>query len=345
MPPKIFISYRRTDSQTMTERIYERLKEAFGRDKIFKDIGSIPPGVDFRQYIELQLKGCKVMLVIIGPQWATISDDNGLHRLDNPYDFVRLEVETALMRQEIPVIPVLIPDAKTQLPSDSDLPEPLRSLRNRNSRYVRNDPDFDGDMVRLISELAPYVGKPRQPRKGVSLWQGLFVLAILVSISIIVVSLALMTSRQPQITTATIIPSTNIPVIAKTAFLTDIVFPTNPPPPTDIVFPTNPPPPTNIIFPTNPPLSLNNSGCPIVLGWFSLPYHDTWYDSYYGYRAGWYATGGFGIWDPQLGEEPIYYSWAQWPKNEWRRPYNALYTSPFNFCVDGAGNVYAQYSP
>ncbi|MBI1277762.1 MAG: TIR domain-containing protein [Anaerolineaceae bacterium] len=179
MAPRVFISYRRADTQTMTERIYERLVVAFGRNKVFKDIGSIPAGLDFRQYIQSQLKGCKVMLVIIGPQWATVSDDSGLRRLNNPDDLVRVEVETALSRSDIPVIPILVPDGKTQIPDSQDLPEILKKLHHRNSLSVRHDPDFDSDMNRLIMELSLYLGRPRQARSRISFWQIIVLLGVL----------------------------------------------------------------------------------------------------------------------------------------------------------------------
>src|SRR5947209_6983867 len=104
--PKIFISYRREDSTLFTGRIHDRLAPHFGRDCVFMDMDAIPFGVDFRKHLTDAVAGCDVLLAIIGDKWLTVSQ-NGQRRLDDPRDFVRIEIETALMRG-IPVIPVLL---------------------------------------------------------------------------------------------------------------------------------------------------------------------------------------------------------------------------------------------
>ena len=71
---KVFISYRRADSATITGRIYERLAIAFGEKNIFRDIDDIPPGKDFRAVLESATNDCDVMLVMIGPEWASIKN-------------------------------------------------------------------------------------------------------------------------------------------------------------------------------------------------------------------------------------------------------------------------------
>src|SRR5690242_18937343 len=95
----IFVSYRRKDSASICGRIYDRLVERYGREWIFKDIDSIPLGVDFADYINECLSMCVVQLVLIGPQWLEIEDDHGQRRLNDPSDLVRLEVEVALRRK------------------------------------------------------------------------------------------------------------------------------------------------------------------------------------------------------------------------------------------------------
>lgn len=148
---QIFISYRRADSQANTDRIYERLVLAFGRKAVFKDVDDIPPGVDFPHHLQTILQSTKVVLVIIGNQWVTVTDEQGKWRLDNPHDFVRTEVEFGLVSRQIQVIPVLVNDAKT--PSPRQLPHSLQSLSRINSLPVRNDPDFNTDMERLVRLL------------------------------------------------------------------------------------------------------------------------------------------------------------------------------------------------
>jgi len=114
---RIFISYRRADTITMVGRIYERLAARFGRRNIFIDVDDMPAGTDFRGKIGEAVSACKVALVFIGPQWLTVTDDQGNRRLDDPEDWVRIEVEAVLSRDSAIVIPVLVqgatPGAKT----------------------------------------------------------------------------------------------------------------------------------------------------------------------------------------------------------------------------------------
>src|SRR5262245_28727874 len=96
--PKVFVSYRRSDSPEVTGRIYDRLVEQFGPDRVFRDLDSIPAGVDFRAEIARGVEECGAVLVVIGPGWLVAADANGNRRLDDPNDFVRPEVEAALLR-------------------------------------------------------------------------------------------------------------------------------------------------------------------------------------------------------------------------------------------------------
>ena len=91
-----------------------------------------------------------MVLVIIGPDWVTAEDEHGKRRLDDPNDFVRLEVEVAL-RADMPVIPVLVSNAR--MPVTAELPPSMRSLVSRNGMPVRPDPDFNNDMNRLFAGL------------------------------------------------------------------------------------------------------------------------------------------------------------------------------------------------
>lgn len=147
---KIFISYRREDSSDTTGRIYDRLVQQFGRTAVFKDVDSIPLGINFRTHLDEQVAKCDVFLAVIGPDWMGIKAGEGKSRLDDPRDFVRIEIESALKRQ-IPVIPVLVRGATI---SDPDrLPSSLQELSDRNGIVVRHDPDFHRDMDRLIEHL------------------------------------------------------------------------------------------------------------------------------------------------------------------------------------------------
>ena len=146
----VFISYRRADSDDIVGRIYDRLVKRFGKESVFKDVDAIPLGADFRIAIDNSLGSCQLLLAVIGQDWLTITEDNGVRRLDNPRDYVRLEVEMALDRG-IPVIPVLV--RRAIMPSSTDLPLAIRSLAYCNGISVRSDPDFHRDIDRLIEQI------------------------------------------------------------------------------------------------------------------------------------------------------------------------------------------------
>jgi hypothetical protein len=118
---KIFISYRRDDSAGYAGRLYDRLAEHFGKDSIFMDIDTIPPGVDFVEHIEGAVGECAALIALIGKRWLTIEDDQGKRRISNPHDFVRIEVAAALDRN-IRVIPALV--GRAAMPRADQLPRP-----------------------------------------------------------------------------------------------------------------------------------------------------------------------------------------------------------------------------
>jgi hypothetical protein len=151
---KVFISYRRDDSAVMCGSIYDRLADIFGVDTVFKDVDMIPVGVNFEKYISSTLEKCVAQVVVIGPRWVSIATSQGVPRLDDPKDFVRLEVESAL-RSGIRVIPVLVQGAT--MPTSDELPESLRPLADLEPIIVRYAPNFDSDMRDLSLELAPIV--------------------------------------------------------------------------------------------------------------------------------------------------------------------------------------------
>lgn len=157
--PKIFMSYRRADSADSAGRIYDRLVERYERPNIFKDVDSIPPGVNFADYIADSIKQSDIALIVIGPNWLDASAGWNRRRLDDPGDFVRLEIETAL-RLGCVVIPVLVGGAK--LPSARRLPESLRPLLRQNGIEVRRDPDFALDMQRLFEAIDYWQTQPRR---------------------------------------------------------------------------------------------------------------------------------------------------------------------------------------
>ena len=151
---RIFISYRRSDSADIAGRIYDRLIGRFGKDPVFKDVDSIPLGLDFKEYLDKKVGDCDVLLAIIGDRWLDAGNPSGKKRLEDPADFVRIEIESALERG-IPVIPLLVRGA--EMPREDMLPPGLQKLVYRNGIPIRSDPDFHRDMDRLISALERYI--------------------------------------------------------------------------------------------------------------------------------------------------------------------------------------------
>lgn len=150
----VFISYRRADSADVTGRIYDRLVAHFGKEGVFKDVDSMPLGVDFRQHLSSAVGECRVLLAIIGKSWFATEPGSEQRRIDDARDFVRIEIESALERNII-VIPVLVQGAT--LPGVAELPGTLMALTYRNAIAVRPDPDFHQDAARLIKGIEAHL--------------------------------------------------------------------------------------------------------------------------------------------------------------------------------------------
>lgn len=146
--PNIFISYRRDDSSFAAELINTKLREHFGRECVFIDVDNLPLGQDFRHKLHEAVGKCDVLLALIGKGWLN-AEFQGHRRLENPDDFVRIEISFALSR-EIPVIPVLL-DAP--MPSEAELPEPLQPLSYRNATEVRSGRDTKYHLERLVQDI------------------------------------------------------------------------------------------------------------------------------------------------------------------------------------------------
>jgi WD40 repeat protein len=156
---KIFISYRRDESAGHAGRVQDRLEREFGRDLLFMDVDAIPLGLNFVKILREEVTRCSVLLAVIGPNWLNARDEEGTRRLDNPSDFVRIEVATAL-RRDIPVIPVLLDGAR--MPKADQLPEDLQELAQRNALDVRHA-SFHNDMDKLVKGLKALSGQAEAP--------------------------------------------------------------------------------------------------------------------------------------------------------------------------------------
>jgi hypothetical protein len=126
--PRLFISYRRDDTPGEAGRLADQLRARFGDDQVFLDVDAIHAGDDFPRVIDRALAECHAMLVLIGRSWVQSVDATGRRRLDDPQDFVRLEVEAAL-RRNVRVVPVLV--RGSILPKPEHLPVTLHPLLQR----------------------------------------------------------------------------------------------------------------------------------------------------------------------------------------------------------------------
>jgi TIR domain len=151
---KIFISYRRDDSAGYAQAIYRELVRRFSKDQVFMDVDTVQPGVDFVRAIEGAVSGCDVLLAVIGKRWANV-DNSAPSRLDDPDDFVRLEISTALAR-DIRVIPVLVEGMP--MPKVETLPTPLKALTRRNAMEISHT-RFEYDVERVVSAVRLTLGQ------------------------------------------------------------------------------------------------------------------------------------------------------------------------------------------
>jgi TIR domain len=147
--PKVFISYRREETAGHAGRLYDAMAAQFEDHNVFMDV-DLAPGVDFVDRITKAVGACHVLLVVMGPRWATLVDEEGNVRIAEQDDFVRLEVETALRRSDVTVIPVLVAGAR--MPDPDHLPQGLRPLARRNALEL-SDMRWRYDVQRLIGSL------------------------------------------------------------------------------------------------------------------------------------------------------------------------------------------------
>jgi hypothetical protein len=156
----IFVSYRRDDSSGHAGRLFDRLVNHFGKDRIFMDIDTIEPGEDFVTVIENAVGSCEILIAIIGRNW--LSGTGGTTgRLDNPNDFVRVEIATAL-RRDIRVIPVLV--QRATMPKPQDLPDDLAKLSRRNAIEL-TDARWQTDVDQLLVVMERILAKRDEERR------------------------------------------------------------------------------------------------------------------------------------------------------------------------------------
>lgn len=151
---RIFINYRRHDTEGYVGRLYDHLLKQFKPHDIFMDVQNIEPGADFVQVLEDAVSACDIFLAMIGPHWGKLKNEDGERRLDDWNDFVRIEIETALKQSKV-VIPILVGGAK--MPNPNFLPESIQTLSRRNAitlTHSRFATDV-GHLVEFMRDLLP----------------------------------------------------------------------------------------------------------------------------------------------------------------------------------------------
>jgi hypothetical protein len=157
---RIFISYRRDETAYPAGWLFDRLVQHFGTAQIFKDVDSIELGDDFVEVITRAVGSCDVLLALIGDQWLTVTDVNGRQRIDDPDDFVRLEIQAALTRNVL-IIPILVNGAK--MPRVEELPAGLAGLARRQALELSPN-RFEYDTNRLLRVLDATLAEVRTAR-------------------------------------------------------------------------------------------------------------------------------------------------------------------------------------
>lgn len=255
----IAISYRREDSSPVTGRLFDRLQAEFGRRNVFMDFDSIPFGVDFRDKIKITLEKARVVVAVVGPNW--MGNRDGKRRIDDPRDFVRIEIAAALQRG-IPVIPVLLDD--TTMPDPEQLPEELRPFAFRNALALDTGVDFHHHADRLISGIHEIVhGRPVRKKKPGWLVPAAIIVAAGLIAGVVwwavsrssVPSTATATKTPTPLATATTAPASPSPATATATAPTVVptIVATIPSPSGPSVTATPPAPAQNTLLPFIPP--------------------------------------------------------------------------------------------
>jgi PAN domain/TIR domain len=156
---RIFINYRRDDTQGVAGRLFDYLASKYSHDELFMDVDAMKPGLDFTKQLDAQVAQCQVLLAVIGPHWLDAHDQAGKRRLDNDKDYVRIELASALKR-DIALIPVLVDGAS--MPSEDNLSDDLKPLARRHALELRHT-RFNADADAIMHALEAVVPRSRIP--------------------------------------------------------------------------------------------------------------------------------------------------------------------------------------
>lgn len=159
--PTIFLNYRRSDAGGYAGRLADALEKRFGAKSVFQDVEAIEPGSNFVDAIDTAIARCEAVVVLIGNTWLTERDPDGRVRLDDPRDFVRLEIASAL-RAGKPVLPVLVEGVR--MPAEGALPVNLRALTKLQALEL-SDTRWDYDVTRVAEAIEALTGSGTSARR------------------------------------------------------------------------------------------------------------------------------------------------------------------------------------
>ena len=146
---KIFINYRRAEAEYAAGALGRELRRHFGDDRIFRDKEDIGGGASWKRRVLDEINGESALLILIGRDWATVTDAQGRRRLDNPDDPLRMEIADGL-KDGAAILPILLENA--EMPADTELPDDLRSITEHNALRLR-DGDWQYDLTNICRTL------------------------------------------------------------------------------------------------------------------------------------------------------------------------------------------------
>jgi hypothetical protein len=156
---KIFINYRRAEAEYAAGALGRELRRHFGDDRIFRDKEDIGGGASWKRRVLDEITGESALLILIGRDWATVTDAQGRRRLDNPDDPLRMEIADGL-KDGAAILPILLENA--EMPADAELPEDLRAITEHNALNLR-DSDWPYDLTNICRTLEKAGFQPIAP--------------------------------------------------------------------------------------------------------------------------------------------------------------------------------------
>ena len=157
--PRVFICYRREDSAPYAGRLHDRLSAEFGARNVFMDLESVGPGDKFEDHIRAAVDQTDVAVIVIGPRWLEVHDEEGRPRIASKVDFVRREIAMVL-GDGVQVIPALV--GRATLPPALDLPRDIRPLSTFQAIEL-SDLRWAHDVRQLVNVI--HACEPKRPSR------------------------------------------------------------------------------------------------------------------------------------------------------------------------------------